>query len=276
MSRRARAQESRAEAPREGAEPGGGVLIVTADDWGRDDTTTDRTLECFDRGTVASVSAMVFMEDSERAAALARARGIDVGLHLNLTTPFSMRACPTRLVERQRELARHLLRHRLAPVVFHPGLARAFDYVVAAQRDQFFRLYGVPPERVDGHHHMHLCANVLLGGLLPPGAVVRRNFSFQPREKNLCNRLYRRGVDRLLARRHRVVDFFFSLAPVEPVSRLHRIFSLARQAVVELEAHPVQPDEYRFLNERLVRRPDAPRIGPFSAVSWARPNQIER
>ena len=35
------------------------------------------------------VSAMVFMEDSERAASIARADAIDAGLHLNFTTAFS-------------------------------------------------------------------------------------------------------------------------------------------------------------------------------------------
>ena len=37
------------------------------------------------------------------------------------------------------------------------------------------------------------------------------------------------------------------VAPVEPVDRLQRICSLARYAVVELETHPVNPEEYRFL-----------------------------
>src|SRR5258708_25144263 len=58
-----------------------GVLIVNADDWGRDYETTARTLECALHGTISSVSAMVFMQGSERAAAIARERGIDAGLH---------------------------------------------------------------------------------------------------------------------------------------------------------------------------------------------------
>jgi len=247
-----------------------GLLIVNADDWGRDRETTERTRECLDRGGVSSVSAMVFMEDSERAAAIARERGIDAGLHLNLTTPFSAPACSARLVERQGELARHLLRHRLAPVVFHPGLVRSFEYVVAAQRDEFSRLYGAGPERVDGHHHMHLCANVLLGGLLPRGAIVRRNFSFQPGEKSFCNRFYRSVVDRMLTRRHRVVDFFFSLAPLEPRSRVQRVFSLARESAVEVETHPINPEEYEFLTggEIFGLARDV-QIGPASAMSQA-------
>jgi hypothetical protein len=224
-----------------------GLLIVNADDWGRDRDTTDRTFECFLHGSISSVSAMVFMEDSERAAAMARGRGIDAGLHLNFTTPFSAPSSPARLAQRQGELAAYLRRHRFATVVYHPGLSRCFEYVMAAQLEEFGRLYGAAPGRLDGHHHMHLCANVLLGRLLPPGTIVRRNFSFQRGEKSFGNRLYRKVVDHLLARRHHLADFFFSLPPFEPPSRLRRIFSLARDFVVEVETHPPRPEEYRFL-----------------------------
>jgi chitin disaccharide deacetylase len=231
-----------------------GMLIINADDWGRDRKTTDKISECIARGTVSTVSAMVFMQDSERAAGLALQRGIDAGLHLNFTTPFSTQACSPELIERQRELATYLLRYRLAQVILHPRLIRSFEYVVAKQLDEFRRLYGAEPNRIDGHHHMHLCANVLLGNLLPAGTIVRRNFSFQSGEKGWVNRFYRRAVDRRLARRHHVVDYLFSLQPLEPPSRLQRIFSVARQSVVELETHPINLEEFRFLTEGEILR----------------------
>ncbi len=224
-----------------------GLLIVNADDWGRESRTTNRILDCALRGAISAVSAMVFMEDSERAAAMARESGIDAGLHLNFTTPFSAPNCPARLREHQQALAAYLLRHPFARVVFHPGLVRSFEYVVAAQCDEFRHLYGAEPKRLDGHHHMHLCANVLLGGLLPPGALVRRHFSYEAHEKAVRNRIFRRFTDVLLTRRHRVVDFFFSLPPLAPPSRLQRIFRLAHRFVVEVETHPVRPEEYQFL-----------------------------
>jgi len=248
--------------------PGAGLLIVNADDWGRDAETTTRILDCARLRAVSAVSAMVFMKDSERAAMIARQQGIEAGLHLNLTTPFSAPGCPAPLLERQRTLARNLRRHRLAQVVFHPGLIYSFEYVIAAQLDEFRRLYGANPDRIDGHHHMHLCANVLLGRLLPPGTLVRRSFSFQPGEKSQWNRLYRRVVDGILARRHRLVDFFFSLAPLEPPSRLQGILSLARDFVVEVETHPANPEEYRFLTAgEIFRRAADTRLAPPSAVS---------
>ena len=246
-----------------------GVLIMNADDWGKDCNTTDQTLECVRSRTVSSVSAMVFMEDSERAAVTSREHAIDTGLHLNLTTPFSGGSCPSKLKECQEKIAGYLLRHRLAQAMFHPGLTNEFEYVLKAQLDEFSRLYGAPPSRFDGHHHMHLCANVLSQGLLPFGTNVRRNFSFEAGEKSVWNRLYRRWVDSRLAKRHRLTGYFFSLGPIEPENRLERIFSLARECVVEVEAHPINRDEYCFLTGGGIDRlGSGVRVVPTSAVSW--------
>ena len=228
-------------------ESSAGILIVNADDWGLDPETTGHIFQCALRKTVSSVSAMVFMEDSERAAAVARESGIDAGLHLNLTTPFSASNCSARLAERQREIIACLRRNSFARVVFHPLLARSFKYVVDAQLEEFRRLYAAGPERIDGHHHMHLCSNVVFGGLLPRGILVRRNFSFQRGEKGLWNRSYRKFVDSALAKRHRMADYFFSLPPLTPRSRLERIVSLANAHTVEVETHPARPGEYQFL-----------------------------
>lgn len=233
-----------------------GCLIVNADDWGRDHENTTQTLECVRRGAVSSVSAMVFMEHSERAAAIALDHRIDAGLHLNFTSSFSAFGIAPQLVAHQDRLSRYLLRSRFSQAVFHPGLIRSFEYVVAAQLDEFARLYGEQPKRLDGHHHMHLCANVLFGRLLPAGTMVRRNFSFRPREKSKVNRLYRAAIDRVLAKRHRLTDYFFALPP-EPQNGIDEIFSIALRSVVELETHPVNPGEFRFLTSgEMMRRKD--------------------
>jgi len=223
-----------------------GRLILNADDWGRDRETTQRILDCSMRGVLSSASAMVFMEDSAEAAAIARDRRIDTGLHLNLTTQFSAPDCPREIVDLQKRVASSLRCHRLSPALFHPWLKRSLAYLVTAQIQEYGRLYGAPPARIDGHHHMHLCIDVLAGHLLPPGIIVRRSFSFSRGEKTWVNRLYRRCVDRTLARRHRLTDFFFSITPLEP-QRLQRIVALALHHAVEIETHPVNPDEYQFL-----------------------------
>jgi chitin disaccharide deacetylase len=233
--------------PLNGTAISAGRLIVNADDWGRDQETTERMFECVQCGAVSSVSAMVFMEDSERAAGTAREHGVDAGLHLNFTGRFSAANCSTRLLEHQDAVAKYLKRNPLARGVYNPWLAASFEYLVEAQIAEFTRLYGAAPERIDGHHHMHLSANVLLGGLLPAGIILRRHFSHEAGEKFLRNGVFRWVTDAMLTRRYRVADHFFSIIPLEPQPRLQKIFALAERSVVELETHPVDPGEYRFL-----------------------------
>ncbi|MBV6434749.1 MAG: Chitooligosaccharide deacetylase [Bryobacteraceae bacterium] len=245
-----------------------GSLIVNADDWGRDRDTTNHILGCARHGTVSAASAMVFMDDSERSAALAAEHRIETGLHLNFTTPYSARMCPTALRDRQEQVGRYLLKHRLAQVMFHPGLATSFEYLVAAQLEEYRRIYGTSPERVDGHHHMHLSANVLLQQLLPAGAIVRRSFHFERGEKSALNRFYRKVVDHTLAQRHRLTDYFFSIEPLAD-SRVLKIYSLAQQHVVELETHPAVADEHRYLmGSEMFRHLGDVRIMRPSAVTW--------
>jgi predicted glycoside hydrolase/deacetylase ChbG (UPF0249 family) len=224
-----------------------GCLVVNADDWGQDRKTTRSILDCLLHGSVSAVSAMVFMRDSEHAADLARSEKVDAGLHLNFTAPFSAANCSLPLIRHQQTVAAYLRSSSFARALFHPGLMQSFEYVAAAQIEEYARLYATAPRRIDGHHHMHLCANVLLARLLPQGTLVRRNFSFQRGEKSLCNRGYRAMLDGMIRRRHIVLDFLFPLAPVEPVQRLERVVSLAARARVEVETHPVNPEEYNFL-----------------------------
>jgi chitin disaccharide deacetylase len=231
----------------DGVLPCRGTLIINADDWGRNRETTDRILACVRRRVVSSTSGMVFMTDSERSAGLAQEHSVDVGLHLNLTTAFDATHCPAELLRHQARLIRYLRRHRLTQALYSSRLAGSFRYVVSAQIQEYRRLFSAEPQRVDGHHHMHLCANVLRDGLLPAGTIARRSFSFQAGDKSRLNLWYRQWVDRKLAQRHRMTDFFFALAPVEPVERLRRIFGLSSGRVLELETHPVNEDEYQFL-----------------------------
>jgi predicted glycoside hydrolase/deacetylase ChbG (UPF0249 family) len=226
--------------------PHSGTLIVNADDWGRDARTTDRIIECVRHEAISSASAMVYTEDAERGAELARTHGVDTGLHLNLTMPFTAPNCPARLRKALEKLGHFLGRYRLAQVVYRPGLAATFEYVVKAQLEEYERLYGAEARRVDGHQHMHLCSNVILQRLLPVGTIVRRNFTFESGEKGYFNRLYRRWQDRRLARQHRMADYFFDLLPMEP-RRLQRIRELATHHDVEVEAHVIFDDQYQFL-----------------------------
>ena len=223
------------------------MLIVNADDWGKNRKATDKGLSCFRNGRATSVSAMVFMEDAERAAELARAFGIDAGLHLNFTTPFTGTVRDAVLVERHQRIAGFLRPQRLRRLVYHAGLRADFDYVYRRQVEEFERLYGNSPTRIDGHHHMHLCANMLIDRVIPRGLRVRRNHSFFSGERTIFNRCYRKAVDAWLCRRHRCTDYFFRLLPLLPGDRIRRMMELAGSSVVEVAVHPDGEEEYGYL-----------------------------
>jgi predicted glycoside hydrolase/deacetylase ChbG (UPF0249 family) len=223
------------------------MIIVNADDWGRTRAETEAALACYRQGRITSATAMVFMEDSERAAELAGDAGIDLGLHLNLTQRFSGRVSNGLLQEYHDRIVRFLNSSKYTFLNYNPLLRKQFQYVYQAQMDEFLRLYGKPPSHVDGHHHQHLCANMLLDRVIPTGEKVRGSFYFWPGEKNPVNRAYRRLVNLSLARRYRVPQFFFALSHCLKQDRLNRVAALAETVVVEIMTHPVNANERAYL-----------------------------
>jgi predicted glycoside hydrolase/deacetylase ChbG (UPF0249 family) len=223
------------------------MLIVNADDLGRSKIATDNAFACYARERITSASAMVFMTDSERAAELALASGIDVGLHVNLSERFTGESVPEELRHSQARICRFLRTNRYALLFYNPFLREQFHNVFRAQYLEFVRLYGRTPSHLDGHQHMHLASNMLVEGIIPHGSNVRRSFSFWPGEKTVVNRLYRAVVDRWLRRRYRLTDYFFALSQNPTLTRLERIIGLAKDSNVELMTHPQVPHEYDFL-----------------------------
>jgi chitin disaccharide deacetylase len=223
------------------------MLIVNADDLGRNQAATDAILSCQAQRRITCASAMVFMADSERAAQLALGSGLETGLHLNLSERFSADGVPARLRAAHDSVRRFLTAGKYALLVYNPFLSARLRLVFDAQYAEFLRLYGRPPSHLDGHQHMHLATNLLVQRILPAGAKVRRSFSFLPGEKSALNRRYRAFVDRRLARRHRLTDRFFSLAQHLTRDRLERIIALAGAENVELMAHPALPREFEFM-----------------------------
>lgn len=222
------------------------MLFVNADDLGWTREVTDRILTCYREKRIHATSAMTFMEDSERAAELVRDNGLPVGLHLNLTQDFTSGGITANLRDHHRSVSSYLKARKMNQILYNPFLRQAFDYVFQAQWEEFCRLYGEEPSRLDGHHHMHLCMNMLVLNKYPKEIRVRRNFTFRPGEKGPLNRLYRRLVDRWLVSRFRCTDFFFSMDPIEG-ERIGRIALLSKSASVELMVHPSVEREYQYL-----------------------------
>jgi predicted glycoside hydrolase/deacetylase ChbG (UPF0249 family) len=227
------------------------MLIINADDFGKNHFVTNRILFCFMKKLISSVSAMVFMKDSERASELAKGHGLDVGLHLNLTQSFSQEINNFRLHEMHEQILKFLLKNRYIHLIYNPFLKKQFEYVYQAQLEEFQRLYDFLPSHINGHHHMHLCSNMLFGEIIPEGQKVRRNFTYDRGEKILFNRLYRKYMDEFLRKKYIITDSLFSLPEVIKFKKIEKIIELSKSSVVELETHPEEEADFNWLNKNL-------------------------
>jgi chitin disaccharide deacetylase len=223
------------------------MLIINADDWGRNKESTDNAVACFKNGRITSVSAMVFMAESERAAALALENGLDVGLHLNLTSAFDGDTRTVQVMEAHQRIASFLKRSKYCSLVYNPLLRGDLECVYDAQLKEFLRLYNKEPTHIDGHHHMHLWLNVLIQGLFPKGSKVRRSFSFSSGEKSVLNRIYRSAINKVLTRSYVCADFMFSLSAIIREKRMQSTAQLAQCTNVELVVHPEVRADFEYL-----------------------------
>jgi chitin disaccharide deacetylase len=223
------------------------MLIVNADDLGRNNLATERILDCYAQRRITSATAMVFMDNCERTSDTILESGIDLGLHLNFTSPFDSSRVSPQLTNYHNRIAAFLLSSKYSVLLYNPLLRIAFDYTTKVQFEEFERLFGKAPTHIDGHHHMHLCMNMLIGGYIPHNALVRRSFSFGPGEKSRINRLYRLLVDYGLTQRYRCVDSFFSLKRFEEGTRLNELIDLLYDSNIEVMVHPENSDEFKFL-----------------------------
>lgn len=224
------------------------MVVINADDWGSETTITNRILDCVECKKVDSVSAMVFMKDSRRAAELAIEKGIDTGLHLNFTLSFTAEV-PGRLLKFQSSIISFLKKHKLAQVLYNPFIKNEFAYVYQKQVEEYSRLYKKEPSRIDGHNHMHLCANVIWGQLIPQNTFVRRNYSFLKNEKNFWNKKYRAVIDSIIRKRYHCTDYFFHIQQFVKSSLIkEKIKNLLKNSISEVLVHPNQEIDYNILN----------------------------
>lgn len=226
------------------------LLIISADDWGLRPSATDAIHECFLAGAISSASAMVHMEDSTRAAALAADGGMPVGLHLNLTTALTDPACPGQVRERQERSARYFAGPGWRRWGLSPTLFTTIEDCIAEQLDAFQRLYGREPTHIDGHHHIQQSLGVVFARSIPTGTKMRPSLTFMPGERSLPNRLARTLVNRAMRTRFRSPRYFFSIRRIHPAlggAGLERKLDLADDDAVEVMTHPASPDELSVL-----------------------------
>jgi len=227
-----------------------GLLIINADDWGLDAATTDAIERCFAAGAVTSASAMVFMEDSQRAASIARQRGRSVGLHINLTEALTDGGVPVGVRDRQQRLVEYFAGPPRRRWAFSPTHRAEVERAIADQLGEFRRLYASEPTHLDGHQHIHQALTVLAARTLPRGARMRPSFTFAAGEKTPLNRASRRLLNAIMAARFRTPRYFFSIRDMHPALggvAMEGKLALASGAAVEVMTHPGWDDELAIL-----------------------------
>ncbi len=229
---------------------GHGLLIVNGDDWGASEPTTDLILSCVRVGAVTSVSGMVFMADSARAAQLAGTADLAVGLHLNLTHPFDGPGLDPGVRDRQARIVAKLAADDGPSLGRLPGWVAELGSCIADQLGEFRRLYGRPPSHVDGHEHVHHSPAIVLSPALEAGMKIRPPLTFMPREKPLVNRMLRSLTKRAERVRFRTPSYFFSLRDMHPRlggRDLEEKLALSSGSSVEVMTHPSWEDEHAIL-----------------------------
>jgi hypothetical protein len=234
------------------------MLIVNADDFGAARSATDPVLAAHEEGLLSSASLMVWMADSHRAARLAGERGLSLGLHLNLTLPFTAREVSGPARALQAGLTRAFDRGRLVADP-SPELEQQLREAVSAQLGEFRALHG-EPAHINGHHHVHLQASVL--ACLPPAVPLRP----PPRHPAELNRRSPRG-ERQRLRRFTSPDAcigFRQLHPAFSGASGLGVLELARRQALEVVVHPQQADERAALHGAQWRAAIAPlRLGSY-------------
>ena len=259
-----------------------GFLVVNADDWGGSEATTEAILHTFEAGRVTSASAMVYMPDSDRAAEVAKRAGLPVGLHLNLTEPFSDPSTPAPVRDRQRRVAErlagtgpdgHPATARLRKWVYDPRIRAEVDRAIADQRGRFEALYGRPPTHFDGHNYVDLCPNVFLSRAIPAGSAMRSSLGRFPIERSPMA-LLRSARQALRSRRLRSTRYVLHIAELRlpangpPDPRLR----LAEEGPLEVISHPDDARELAILTSGAWGRVLAEhRLGSFADLGPDRP-----
>ena len=218
------------------------LLIVNADDLGKSRAATDAAVEFFLVARVTSTTAMVYMEDSRRAAEIARSEGMPVGLHLNVSEILTAPDVPSVVRERHARLVRIFWRMKLMRWVYVPGIQGLVTACVEDQYQGFLDTYGHEPTHWDGHHFLHLCPNVLLTPRFRTVDKVRKSLTFRPGERSSFNRAMRTIQNAFVERRHQTTDHVWLLSAT---TRRHD--GVHPGARVEAIVHPELPHQREIL-----------------------------
>lgn len=245
-----------------------GLLIVNADDWGQTEPVTDAILECARAGLISSATAMVYMADSNRAADLAEDLDIGVGLHLNLTAPFTDPNTPAEVRERQARLVDRFKSLGLNRWIYNPLIRGEVEQAILDQMDRFRVLYRRPPTHYDGHHHVHICPTVALSGALSSGSKVRKSVRSGWGDHGRATRVATRLRERATQRRFSSTRYFYSIHTLAARERMLAVAGLSDHASVEVMTHPgLQMERELLLTDAWREALRESRLGSFADLA---------
>jgi hypothetical protein len=197
----------------------GHLLIINADDLGYDPAVTRGILKAMWEGIVSSATLMVNTPHSQGAAELAR--GLTLGLHLNLArhTPLSGAFAPE-----------HLQGESFSEPKAGLLPAEAVEAEVQAQLDRLEALTGRAATHVDVHKHLHRHPAILRG---LTAAARSRQLPVRAIDAAMRATLRQEGV--------KTTDHFIGDAGLEPYWTMERFREHVEhlpQGITELMCHP--------------------------------------
>ncbi len=243
------------------------MLIINADDYGFNERCTDRILDCYLNGRITSTSAMVFMRDSIRAAETARMHGLHVGLHLNFTNALENTAGYPDLSSHQNRIIDFFAKNRFTRMLYNPAIKKSLSYSFKSQYDEFLNRYLKPPTHIDGHHHIHLCTNMLIDPLYPNGIKLRPSLHCEEGRLTIFKNLYRTLIDRVIRNRYKSVESLFKLDLHSIDALLPDIVDSSMSSDIELMTHPGIRKEYEYLkSDRYEGMISQGRLGSYASL----------
>jgi predicted glycoside hydrolase/deacetylase ChbG (UPF0249 family) len=228
------------------------MLIINADDWGANRTCTDRILDCYLNDRITSTTAMLFMKDSVRASEMAREHGLPVGLHINFTREFAETGGRTALNYHQKRLVTYFAKSKFIRVIYNPAIRNSIFYSFVSQYDEFIRIFMKTPTHIDGHHHIHLCSNIICDNIIPKKVKIRPRLCGRGGEKNILAILSGKLIDYIIQQRYTVIGSVYKLGCSD--SELSEIVNRAAVQDVELITHPARLEEYEYLKSESYAR----------------------
>lgn len=225
------------------------MLIINADDFGLNEKCTDRTIAAYNRQLITSCTAMVFMQDTVRAAELASCAGIGTGLHLNFTSRFGRPPGDRELEDHHRKLIKFFVSWRYLRYLYIPAIHKSIRYCFRAQYDEFLRVFKKQPTHIDGHHHIHLASNLVFGAILPRGTKIRR-MRGPVGKTHPVNSILRDYFNLYLRTRYLIADFFYYVDDLMNDTSLARRVLSSMDVSSEIGVHPGDDRDWLTISSR--------------------------